>query len=229
VNVLALDTSTDRLSLAVSRGPARHARDIGVGQRHAGTVFAEMPALLNAAGLELREIDAFAFGAGPGAFPGLRIACGVVQGLAEARGVPVIGVSCLEAVAAASGAERVVACIDARMGEVYHAVYTRDVDGVLMEAIPPSVAAPDAVPLPGGGAWVGCGSGFRVHRDALLRRHALLIFDVYPDFLPTASAILEIALPRLAAGAGVDASRAVPVYLRDRVALTVAERAERRA
>jgi tRNA threonylcarbamoyladenosine biosynthesis protein TsaB len=207
VRVLALDTSTDRLSLALADGDARHARDQVVGHRHAETLFAELAALLDAAGLRVADLDAIAFGAGPGAFTGLRIASGVAQGLAAARGLPVIAVSCLEAIAHQAGAARAVVCIDARMGEVYHGAYARNADGTLALAAPPSVAAPERLPVPAGRGWTGLGSGFATH----------------------GAAMLELALPRLAAGEGSDAAQALPVYLRERVALTVAERAARTA
>lgn len=227
MNVLALETSTDRLSLALSCGTRRHARDRVVGNRHAETLFAELQSLLDEAGLALADLDAVAFGAGPGAFTGLRIACGVAQGLAEARGVPVVAVSCLEALAVASGAFRALVCIDARMGEVYHGAYERGASGVMIEAIAPSAGAPEAVPLPPSGGWIGCGSGFAVHGAALAARHGSLLASVNPDLVPTAAAVLDIALARLRAGGGMDAAAAVPVYLRERVAMTVAERRER--
>lgn len=229
MNVLALETSTDRLSLAVACGPARHARDLVVGHRHAETLFAELETLLAAAGLGVASLDAVAFGAGPGAFTGLRIASGVAQGIAAARGLPAIGVSCLEAIALASGAPRALVCIDARMGEVYHAAYVLGDAGVMLEALAPWVGPPGEAPLPEGSGWTGCGSGFGVHGDALAARFGPLVTRVSPALVPTATAVLDLALPRLAAGAGGDPALAVPVYLRERVALTVAERMERRS
>jgi tRNA threonylcarbamoyladenosine biosynthesis protein TsaB len=229
VRVLALDTSTDRLSLALADGDARHARDQVVGHRHAETLFAELAALLDAAGLRVADLDAIAFGAGPGAFTGLRIASGVAQGLAAARGLPVIAVSCLEAIAHQAGAARAVVCIDARMGEVYHGAYARNADGTLALAAPPSVAAPERLPVPAGRGWTGLGSGFATHGAALRARFGAALAAVDAAALPTAAAMLELALPRLAAGEGSDAAQALPVYLRERVALTVAERAARTA
>jgi tRNA threonylcarbamoyladenosine biosynthesis protein TsaB len=227
VNVLALDTSAEYLSLALARGEARFARHARVGHRHAETLFTEIAALLDEAGIAARELDAIAYGAGPGAFTGLRIAAGAAQGLAAARGVPVIGVSCLEAIAWASGAPRALVCIDARMDEVYSAAYLRGDDPVMTVASPAAVLRPDAVPVPEGVGWVGCGSGFAAHGAALVARLGGALERVDALQVPTAEAMLDLALPRLAAGAGRDAAEAVPVYLRERVALTVVERRER--
>jgi tRNA threonylcarbamoyladenosine biosynthesis protein TsaB len=96
----------------------------------------------------------------------------------------------------------------------------------MIESIAPSVGAPGAVPLPAAGRWAGCGSGFAVHAAALAVRHGSLLASMNADLVPTAASILEIALARLPAGGTLDAALAAPVYLRDRVALTVAERRE---
>jgi tRNA threonylcarbamoyladenosine biosynthesis protein TsaB len=227
VNVLAIETSTEWLSLALSRDERRFARDVHVGQRHAEQVFAAIAAILAEAGLAIADLHAVAFGAGPGAFTGLRIACGVAQGLAEARGLPVIGIGSLETVAQESGAPQALAAIDARMGEVYHAAYRRRGPDRLDVVIAPALARPEDARVPEGSGWTGCGSGFAAHRAALAARYAGTIADVKPDILPRARAMLALALPRLAAGEGNDPSRAVPTYLRDHVAMTVAERAAR--
>jgi tRNA threonylcarbamoyladenosine biosynthesis protein TsaB len=229
VNVLAIETSTDRLSLAVARGALRHASDRVVGHRHAETLFAAVAALLDAAGLRVDDLHAVVYGAGPGAFTGLRIASGAAQGLAEARGLPVIGVSCLAAIGQAAGVERALVCIDARVGEVYHAAYVRGEGGGIAEVVAPSVVAPAHAPLVPEDGWIGVGSGFGVYGDALAARYGARLAGVDATVVPTAEAMLDLALPRLAAGERGDPADAVPVYLRDRVALTVAERRERRA
>ncbi len=229
MNVLALDTSADHLSLALARGTLRYARHFRVGHRHAETLFGEIAELLREGGLEPAGLDAIAYGAGPGGFTGLRIAAGAAQGLAAARGVPVIGVSCLEAIAHASGAPRALVCIDARMNEVYCAAYRRGDDGVMTVEVPPAVLAPGAVPAPPGTGWTGCGSGFAAYADVLGARLGECLERVNALLVPTAAAVLDLALPRLAAGGARDAAEAIPIYLRERVALTVAERRERTA
>jgi tRNA threonylcarbamoyladenosine biosynthesis protein TsaB len=168
-------------------------------------------------------IDAVAFGAGPGAFTGLRIACALAQGLAFARGLPVIGISTLEALAQESGAARVVACLDARMREVYYAALEKRAER-WHEVIAAQCVAPQSAPRPPGEGWVGCGNGFEVYGEALKAKVSVM----KPAIHPTAVAVAQLAAPRLAAGEGVDAALAAPVYVRDKVAFTK-EELERRS
>ncbi len=209
MTVLAIETSTEHLSLAVTRGAGILEWTQAIGQRHAELILPEIGRLLARAGSGIASLTAIAFGAGPGSFTGLRIACGVAQGLALARGLPVLGVGTLAALAEQSGAECVIACLDARMGEVYHAAYRRH-SGGWMEVSPPALARPAEIPVPEERGWVGCGSGFRVHGDALARRLGDRLARTAPDAVPLASAILRLALPRLAAGEGGDPAEAVP-------------------
>ena len=202
MNLLAIETATERLSLAVSVAGVVHERTLDAGQRHAELVLGEIDALLAAAGLRIGDLDGIAYGAGPGSFTGLRIACGVAQGLAAARALPVVGVGTLAAIAEAAAATRVVACLDARMGEVYHAAYEKQ-HGSLHEVIPPGLHRPDAVPLPEGEGWNGCGPGFAAYREALVLRHGSRLAAVDPAIFPSAAAVARLAAPRFAAGEGV--------------------------
>jgi tRNA threonylcarbamoyladenosine biosynthesis protein TsaB len=223
MNLLAIETATERLSLAVSVAGVVHERTLDAGQRHAEIVLGEIDALLARAGLRIGDLDGVAYGAGPGSFTGLRIACGVAQGLAAARALPVVGVGTLAALAAAAPAARVVACLDARMGEVYHACYEKQ-HARLHEVIPPGLHRPGAVPLPEGEGWTGCGPGFAAYGEALALRHGSRLAAVDPGIFPSAAAVARLAAPRLAAGEGVAAAAALPFYLRDRVALKTSER-----
>jgi tRNA threonylcarbamoyladenosine biosynthesis protein TsaB len=211
----AIETSTEWCSVALWRDGETHALERRAGNRHSEFVLPMLESLSK----ELK-IDAVAFGAGPGAFTGLRIACAVAQGLAFARGLPVIGISTLEAMAEESGAERVVACLDARMREVYYAALEKRA-GRWREVIAAQCVAPQSAPRPPGDGWVGCGNGFAVYGSMGLSR-------VFPEVHPTALAIARLAAPRLAAGEGVDAALAAPIYLRDKVAFTK-EELERRS
>ena len=193
-------------------------------QRQAEKILGMVDELLAGARLELSQIEGIAYGEGPGSFTGLRVAAGVTQGLALARGVGVVGVGSLVALAQEARAEKVIACIDAHMGEVYHAAYVR-ARGGWEEVSAPGVYAPQAVPLPQGRDWVGCGDGFAAHRERLAARLGDRVSTIRPDASPSARAVLELAMPRFAAGEAKDAATAVPVYLRDRVALKAGERA----
>ena len=184
------------------------------GNRHSELALPMLQGLLRKFSIIVEELDAVAFGAGPGSFTGLRIACGLAQGLAFARELPVLGVSSLEALAQESGAERVIACIDARMREVYYAALERQAQG-WREVVPARCVAPESVAVPDGN-WVGAGNGFAIYGNMGLS-------NVLPEVHPTAVAVAQLAAPRLAAGEGVDAALAQPVYIRDKVALTKAE------
>jgi tRNA threonylcarbamoyladenosine biosynthesis protein TsaB len=144
----------------------------------------------------------------------------VAQGIACARGIPAIGISTLEALAEESGAARVVACLDARMAEVYYSALEKS--GVRWrEVLPAQCVAPAAVRVPKGEGWTGCGSGFAAYGNL---RGSLGLDNVMPDIHPSAIAVARLAAPRLSAGEGVDAALAVPVYVRDKVAFTAEER-----
>lgn len=219
MNIAAFETAGDWCSVALWLDGEVRAVEARAGQRHGELVLPMLETLLAQARLAIRDLQAVAFGAGPGSFTGLRIACGIAQGLAFARGVPACGVSTLEALAEESGAPRAVACLDARMGEVYYSALEKQ-DGRWREVIPAQCVAPERAPRPPGAGWVGCGSGFAAYGDMGFDR-------VYPEIHPGAAAVARLAAPRLAAGEGVDAARIAPVYLRDKVALTTQERRNR--
>ena len=155
----AIETSTEWCSLALWRDGELAGIEQRAGHRHGELALPMLGRLLSAARLEAAELDAVAFGAGPGSFTGLRIACGIAQGLAFARSLPVLGVSSLEAMAEECGAPRVVACLDARMGEVYYSALEKR-GARWEEVVPAQCVALAAAPRPPGGGWVGCGNGF---------------------------------------------------------------------
>jgi tRNA threonylcarbamoyladenosine biosynthesis protein TsaB len=222
MNILALDTSTDHCSVAVYNGACWHTHAVLAGQTHSQCILPMVEAVLAQAALGLPELKGIAFGAGPGSFTGLRIACGVAQGLAFAAKLPVIGISTLEAMAQTTDAQQVIACLDARMNEVYHAAYVREADGRWKQVSEPGVFRPEAVPALEGTDWIGVGSGFAAYA-ALAQSYRKQLRHVITDCVPTARAIGELALPRLRAGGGVRADLAVPLYIRNKIALTTAE------
>jgi tRNA threonylcarbamoyladenosine biosynthesis protein TsaB len=231
VNLLAIETSTDFLSLALSRGDAVFAHHEPAGQRHAELILDAISALLDRAGMDVGDLQGIAYGEGPGSFTGLRIACGVVQGLALARGLKVLGVSTLLALAEEAAAEKVLACIDARMGEIYAGAYRRTGTGtgggndVAWEVVqPPALMRAQDLRAPPGAAWHGVGSGFAAHGTALCERMGASLERVEAALSPTAAAVLRLALPAFGRGEGKAAEAAIPVYIRDKVALKTSER-----
>ena len=230
MNLLALDTSTDSLTVAVQRADgARYTHGAPGGAQASATLIPAVLDLLARAGLTLRDLAAIAFGAGPGAFTGLRTACAVAQGLGHGAGVPLLPVDTLlvlaEAARAQTGAERVLAVLDARMDEVYAAAW-QWTDGGWMARAPMGVSAPEGVALPPGEVacdWLLAGNALAVCGDRLPAGCARLA--VQPD----AVALLRLAPALLAAGAAVPAAQALPRYIRDKVAQTTAEREAARA
>ena len=234
MNLLALETSTRRLSVALWLDGLLIERAADIPNGGSERLLPWVSELLAEAGMAFADVDSIAYGAGPGSFTGLRLACGVAQGLAFGRDLPVLGVSTLEALAVAayaekragtSGTERRFACLDARMGEVYCAAYLihDDVSETLMS---PAVMVPQLVRLPdvrSGTGWIGCGEGFVTYPDLL----GALVTEVRGDCWPTAAVVACLAAPRLARGEGVDAGLAAPRYVRDKVALTTVERMAR--
>jgi tRNA threonylcarbamoyladenosine biosynthesis protein TsaB len=225
MRLLALDTSTEYLSLALDLDGRVLTRELHAGQTHSQRILPLLRELLDEAGLAMTDLDGIAFGAGPGSFTGLRIGCGVAQGLAFGAGLPVVGVCTLQALAEASGAEQVIACLDARMGEVYHAVYRRE-GGAWQEVIAPGLYKPDAVPAVEGAGWVGTGSGWASYADVLAVVYAGQVQATQPDRYPRAQEIVALAKPVFAAGEGRPAAEAAPLYIRNKVALKTSERAK---
>lgn len=223
MKLLALDTSTENCSVALWLDGAVISRQELAGQRHSDLILPMLEELLGEAGITLGALDGIAFGEGPGSFTGLRIGCGVAQGLALGAGLPVLGISTLLALAAESGAERVVACLDARIGEIYHAAYEQRSGGWHTVSAPSLGFAQDAPALDGDG-WVGVGSGFAAYAEALQQRYAGQLAVVDGSVYPQAAAMARLAAPRFEQGLGHDAALAAPLYIRNKVALKMNER-----
>ena len=226
MKLLAFDTSTETLSIAVSAGagaPVLEHTGAGGAQASAALIPA-ITDLLARAGMALRDLDGIAFGRGPGSFTGLRTAAAVAQGLGFGTGVPVLPIDTLLAVAdeahAQSGAEQVMALLDARMDEVYFAGYER-VQGRWLTRQAPALGRPEDVTVPSG--WALAGNVLQLHGDRLAAAAARV------PALPTARALLRLAPQALADGADHAAAHALPLYIRDKVAQTTQERAAERA
>lgn len=223
MKLLALDTSTEYLSLSFWHDGETLSRDLLAGQKHSQLILPMLGEMLAEAGLTLRELDCIAFGEGPGSFTGLRIGCGVAQGLAFGAGLPVVGVGTLLALAQQTDAERVIACLDARMGEVYHAAYARM--GAEWQAVrEPGLYRPQDVPAVEGEDWCGIGSGWLAYDEILNACYVGQVSQVTTQAFPHARDIAALAAARFAQGKAQPAAEAAPVYIRNKVALTMAER-----
>lgn len=219
MRLLALDTATEACSAAIFRDGSVDERYEVMGRGHAGRLLPMVDELLHAAGITVGDLDTIAFGRGPGGFTGLRIAAGVAQGLAAGIGKPVLPVSDLAALAAAgartAGVARVLACMDARMGQVYWAAFDC-AGGTPVAVTEEHLSDPEDVRLPEGKAWYAAGHGFGAYPELVSRLQSRLA-GVNASLLPRASDIARIAARDLEAGKAVAATRAVPVYLRNEV------------
>lgn len=223
MNILALDTSTEYCSVAYWRDGEVDARESRAGQRHSQLLLPMVDELLKRHGRTVRQLDGIAFGRGPGSFTGLRIACGVTQGLALGAGLRVVGIATLAAMAEGSGRPRAVCCLDARMDEIYHAAYEQSASGWTAVHEPVLCAPGEAPELPEG-AWTGCGSGFAAHGSALQQRYGGRLSAIMPEIFPHARHVAQLAAREFEAGRSVAPEQALPLYLRDKVALKTAER-----
>ncbi|MEY2800863.1 MAG: hypothetical protein RL513_447 [Pseudomonadota bacterium] len=230
MNLLAFDTSTERLSVALSVtdgasgvGTRLLSHEAAGGREASTTLIPAALGLLREAGLGLSSLDAIVFGRGPGSFTGLRTACSVAQGLAYGAALPVLPVETLLAVAEearhAHGVARVLALLDARMDEVYAAAYVHDGQRWTREG-PVTLGRPQALAVPAG--FVLAGNAFDAYADRLPTGPRL-------PALPTAAALLRVAPGLIDAGAAVPAHEALPLYVRDKVAQTTEEREALRA
>lgn len=242
MNVLAFDTSTDTLSIAlgcalesdaVGGGPARIWQHTGAGGAQASaTLIPALQRLMAQAGLAWSQLDVIAFGRGPGSFTGLRTACSVAQGLAFAAGVPVLPIDTLLAVAEearfqqvpGAGQFRVCAMLDARMDEIYAAKYEFD-SNIWTQHGGYSLIRPENLILQQG--WTLAGNVFAVCGDRLAQGADRSSPRV--NALPTAHAMLRLAPALLRAGQALPAEQALPLYIRDKVAQTTQERADQKA
>ncbi len=223
--ILALDTATEACSAAVLSPEGTASRYLELDRGHSQHILGMVDAVLGEAGLTLADLDAVAFGRGPGAFTGARLAASVAQGLAFGASLRVVPISDLRALAqraldSALDAQSVLVCADARMQEVYWACYRRDPRGLAEpHEAGERVGAPETVNVPEGlmGPIHGVGRGFLAYpRLAATLQNQLAA--VQGDLLPRADEIARLAAVELAAGRSVPAEEAVPVYLRNDVA-----------
>jgi tRNA threonylcarbamoyladenosine biosynthesis protein TsaB len=231
MRVLAVDTATEACSVALLSGDGLICRFAEGGLAHAQQVLGMVEAVLAEAQVSLSMLDGIAASIGPGAFTGVRISVAVAQGLAFGAGLPVAPVTTLEALASqvmGRGFTQALVCLDARMGEVYWGCFAADPARGLVATCPASVGPPGSVVLPTPGAYGGIGRGFGTY-PALAALPGLELDPADARALPHAREFAQLGALRLALKEGLDPAEVSPLYLRDKVALTEAERRQQKA
>lgn len=221
MKLLAIETATEACSAALYIDGEVQEEYAFAPREHARLLLGMVDKLLAAAGLKPGQLDALAFGRGPGAFTGVRIATGVAQGIAYAADLPVVPVSTLATLAQGGlrefGWTRVAAAIDARMNEVYWAAYTANDAGLMVAQTDELVCPPEQVPMLDGEGWHGIGSGWQTFAEALKERQQGRVLDCQGEYLPHAQDVAVLAASAFARGETVPAREAMPIYLRDQV------------
>ena len=228
MNLLAIETATEACSVALIHGDELIARSEIAPRRHTELVLPMADELLAEAGIGRHALDAIAVGRGPGAFTGVRLAVSLAQGMALALDVPVITISSLAALALEAPDDgdadsAILAVIDARMGEIYAACYRRDGAGGLLALDDERVCTADALMLPEARAWQVVGSGWATYQGVLRERLGMEPRRADGTRYPQAAHVAELAAREFKAGRALPPEQALPVYLRDKVALTLVE------
>jgi len=224
MRILAIDTATEACSAALYIDDVLTHEYQLAPREHTKLILKMVESLLSAAHIKLADLDALAFGCGPGSFTGVRIATGVVQGLGFASDLPVIPISTLASIAQRAYEdyqhEFVIAGIDARMNEMYWGYYQLGDNGLMSLHGKEQVSGAEELLLPADltNRWCGAGSAWDSYADNLEMLLGDQLTDVYADYLPHASTIARLAVAAYQQGLAVPAAQALPVYLRNDVA-----------
>lgn len=231
MRLLAVDTATEACSAALWVDGQCQLRFEVVGRSHTQQMLPMVHGLMADAGCAFAQLDGLVCGVGPGSFAGVRIGVGFVKGLALSLDRPVVGISSLAMLAQGAidaGAAQVLASIDARMNEVYFGAFARDASGLAQPLSRARVAAPDAIREGGIGPWVAVGTGWGAYEMPMRAGVVGDLSWVDGTALPRAEQALKLALPVFASGAAISADALAPLYLRDKVALTLEEQVQLR-
>jgi tRNA threonylcarbamoyladenosine biosynthesis protein TsaB len=222
MKILALDTSTEACSVALLNGNDVLSREALQPRKHAELILPMLEELLVEGGLCLGELDALAFGCGPGSFTGVRIAAATAQGVAASADLAVLPISSLAAIALRAADEfsvtKIACAIDARMGEVYWGCYRQNAAGHMILEGKECVMPPEDVPLSSGSGWTGAGSGWASYEEALMLRMGSTLEEFKAGVFPHAATIAQLAAVEFQPGRAIPARQALPVYLRNNVA-----------
>lgn len=220
MKILAIETATEACSAALDIDNRCIQRYRVAPRQHTQLILPMIDELLQEADIKVSDLDAIAFGQGPGAFTGVRIAIGVIQGLAFAHDIPVIPVSTLAALAQhfAEEHDHVATAIDARMQEIYWGLYKRDDSGIMRPIIEESVCSPTDLPSVSEANWFGVGTGWKTYSEELQSRFPGNLTGFNGESLPSAEDILTLAKPVYRENKAISVEEATPVYLRNKIA-----------
>jgi tRNA threonylcarbamoyladenosine biosynthesis protein TsaB len=221
LKILAIETATEACSAALLIDDREVIERYQLAPRQQSELILPMvDALMSEADVSVSQQDAIAFGRGPGAFTGVRLAAAVTQGIAFAAELPVLPVSTLAALAEATFRKHSVECvytaIDARMKEIYWSVFVQE-QGVLIQTQPETVIAPDQLDFSEKLRGMGVGSGWHTYHDVLTDKFSAQLVGIEADVFPTAASIARLGAKLLEQDGAVEADQAIPVYLRNNV------------
>ncbi len=219
MKILAIDTSTEACSACLSIDGNHLLRYKVAPREHAELILPMVDDLLKQADVSLHQLDCLAFGRGPGAFTGIRIATGVIQGLAYAVDLPVVPISSLATLAQSVANEQsnIIPAFDARMGEIYYGLYQTQDNGLVQLIGEEAVLKPDIFPVPSQGEWFGIGTGWDTYLNILSNNMSEHLISSQTNAYPSAEHIIPLAIHELQQGNTVSAEQAIPVYLRNKV------------
>ena len=219
MKLLAIETSTEACSAAISINDACAYRYELAPRKHSKLILPMIDSLLSEANIKINALDCICFSHGPGAFTGVRIGISVAQGLAYPHDIPVIGVSSLKTLAQQFSKENdhIATAIDARMNEIYWGLYKKNDEGVMEEITKEKVCAPEDILSPSKNNWMCIGTGWNKYHEKIKSKFTANITTIKADALPEARGVLELAKNSYQKGKFISADKISPVYLRDNV------------
>jgi len=218
VKILALETSTDACSAALMINDTVIERYQLAPREHSKLILPMLQSLLARAQLKLSQLNAIAFGCGPGSFTGVRIAASLAQGLGFGADLPVIPISSLKALAQTAYEElktkKILTAFDARIGEIYWGIYQLEKNGLMQSVIKDSLVQPNSIQLPKDNNWTGVGDGWKTYTNVLEKRLGKKLIGIEPQLYPRAKQVAKLACIDWQAGKTIPADKALPIYLR---------------
>ncbi len=221
--ILGIETSTEACSVAITTPKQVHSVFVLEPQAHSKLLLGMVEEMRLQAGIELQDINAFAFGRGPGSFTGVRIAASIIQGLAFGLDKPVLAISSLQALAQQAlnknPIENILAIFDARMYEIYCGFYTKNAAGYAQSKVADFKCVPEELKIASSTNQIAVGTGAQAYSEILSQHYPNLLFDLSIQY-PRAQEVVQLAVEQLANGNILTAAQAVPTYIRDDVVQT---------